>query len=187
MSTTDAPRRVREIAVATDFSETAESAAAVAREYARAFGARVHLLHVTWAGEEQPRRRLTEMAADFGPEVGVVTALEFGSPAAHIVDYARRHGIDLIVLGTHGRTGISRALVGSVAERVVRTAPCPVLTVSRAVEPAVASETEATAPALPHCLICVTPSEDLICPPCRARVRGEALERKQREERAGRQ
>ena len=51
------------------------------------------------------------------------------SAAAAIVDYAQRSSIDLIVLGTHGRSGMSQLLVGSVAERVVRTAPCPVLTV----------------------------------------------------------
>jgi len=50
-------------------------------------------------------------------------------PAEAIVDYARQAEIDLIIMGTHGRTGMSQLLVGSVAERVVRTAPCPVLTV----------------------------------------------------------
>ena len=56
----------------------------------------------------------------------MVTAI---SPAAAIVDYARREQIDLIVMGTHGRGGVAHLLMGSVAERVVRTAPCPVLTV----------------------------------------------------------
>jgi nucleotide-binding universal stress UspA family protein len=51
------------------------------------------------------------------------------SPAEEIADYARDASIELIVVGTHGRTGVSHLLVGSVAERVVRTAPCPVLTV----------------------------------------------------------
>ena len=51
------------------------------------------------------------------------------SPATEIVNYARRNGIDLIVMGTHGRGAIAHLLMGSVAERVVRTAPCPVLTV----------------------------------------------------------
>ncbi len=52
-----------------------------------------------------------------------------GAPAQAIVELARAKGVDLIALGTHGRTGFSHALLGSVAERVVRTAPCPVLTV----------------------------------------------------------
>jgi nucleotide-binding universal stress UspA family protein len=52
-----------------------------------------------------------------------------GNPVHVITDTAKNDGYDLIVLGTHGRTGLSRALIGSVAERVVRHAPCPVLTV----------------------------------------------------------
>ena len=51
------------------------------------------------------------------------------SPAIEIVDYARKNGIDLIVMGTHGRGAIAHFFMGSVAERVVRMAPCPVLTV----------------------------------------------------------
>ena len=175
---------VRQILLATDFSDASEHAAAVAREYARAFGARLHVLHVAWAGDEQAGRLLRGMQEDFAPEVAVTTAIEFGNPAARIVDYARRHGVDLIVVGTHGRTGVSRALLGSVAERVVRTAPCPVLAVPQAAP--VAAGPEAPAPELRRCLVCASPSDDLICAACRARIRGEALERKQREERAGR-
>lgn len=52
-----------------------------------------------------------------------------GPAASEIVEYARTHGMDLIVMGTHGRRGLSHLLMGSVAERVLRTAPCPVLTV----------------------------------------------------------
>lgn len=52
-----------------------------------------------------------------------------GSAAGEIVEYARAHAFDLIVMGTHGRRGLSHLLMGSVAERVLRTAPCPVLTV----------------------------------------------------------
>jgi hypothetical protein len=82
-------------------------------------------------------------------------------------------------------------LLGSVAERVVRTAPCPVLTVpggSPALSGAapVSPEQPAAAPPLRRCLVCGASSDDLICTSCRARIRGEALDRKQREERAGR-
>jgi nucleotide-binding universal stress UspA family protein len=52
-----------------------------------------------------------------------------GSPAYAIVDYAREYDIDLIVMGTHGRGALAQLMMGSVAERVVRIAPCPVLTV----------------------------------------------------------
>jgi nucleotide-binding universal stress UspA family protein len=61
------------------------------------------------------------------PSVAATTAI--GEPAVEIVGYAKEHGIDLLVLGTHGRTGLEHALMGSVAERVVRRARCPVLTV----------------------------------------------------------
>jgi nucleotide-binding universal stress UspA family protein len=59
----------------------------------------------------------------------VVRELRKGSPFLEIVRYAKDKNIDLIVLGTHGRSGLSHVLLGSVAERVVRKAPCPVLTV----------------------------------------------------------
>jgi nucleotide-binding universal stress UspA family protein len=178
---------VREILLATDFSEPSRAAARVAVDYARRFGARLHLLHVVWpATDPTPRPALERLAEDLGREVPVVTAVVAGLPVAEeIVRYARTHGIDLIVVGTHGRTGPSRLLLGSVAERVVRTAPCPVLAV-----PAVAEREAEPAPepavAPSRCLVCAQPSPDLICEPCRARIRGEALERKQREERAGR-
>jgi len=60
---------------------------------------------------------------------GATGEVLFGSGARCIVDYATEHDIDLIVMGTHGRTGMSHLLMGSVAERVVRTAPCAVMTV----------------------------------------------------------
>jgi nucleotide-binding universal stress UspA family protein len=55
--------------------------------------------------------------------------ISFGVPFVEIIRAARDYGVDLIVMGTHGRTGVSHILIGSVAERVVRKAPCPVLTV----------------------------------------------------------
>lgn len=178
---------VKEILFATDFSESSDAAARVAREYARQFGARLHALHVVWpAADTTESPLLSKLAEELGAEVPVVAAVESGAPAGRIVHYAERHGIDLIVLGTHGRTGMTRALLGSVAERVVRTAPCPVLTVPRELR-ATVPQREAEPPAsLRRCLVCATPSEDLICETCRARIRGEALDRKLKEERAGR-
>jgi universal stress protein A len=175
---------MRQILFATDFSPCSEEARHIARDYAWQLGARIHLLHVVWpTADPTPQPRLQALAAEFGSDVPVVTAVESGIPVAErIVDYAERHAIDLIVMGTHGRTGFSRVLTGSVAERVVRTAPCPVLTVpcrSRR------GTVEAPPKALPpyHCPVCARPSEDLICELCRARIRGEALEHKRREER----
>lgn len=65
----------------------------------------------------------------FGGRVPCVCEVLVGSPWFEICEYARRHEIDMIVLATHGNTGLRHALIGSVAERVVRCAPCPVLTV----------------------------------------------------------
>lgn len=61
--------------------------------------------------------------------VRVLRSTRYGNPVREICSYARKHSIDLLVLGTHGRTGLSQMLLGSVAERVVRISPCPVLTV----------------------------------------------------------
>ena len=180
------PRPVREILVATDFSGSAVAAADVAVGYARRFGARLHLLHV-WQTpiSSGPRTALEQLASALGPDVPIVTAVETGSPAVSILHYARDHEIDLIVVGTHGRTGFSRALIGSVAESVVRSAPCPVLAVRGGV-PAGAIEEKPEPPAPRRCVSCALPSEDLICAACRARIRGEALLKKETEERAAR-
>lgn len=180
----------RAIVCATDFSESSEAAVRVAYDYARQFGVPLHLLHVAWpAGDPHAAEALARQATALGGEVRVVTATEVGMPAAPvIVRYAQQHGADLLVMGTHGRTGVSRALIGSVAERVVRTAPCPVLTVRREPAAAVAPGAAAAAPGgeVRRCLVCAKPSEDLVCEPCRAHIRGEEIERKRREERSGR-
>ncbi|MBI4592583.1 MAG: universal stress protein [Candidatus Rokubacteria bacterium] len=174
-----------EILVAVDFSPCSERALEVARDYAGRLGARLHILHVVWPGiDPGPDARLERLAADSQASIPVVPAVASGVPAVQIVRYARRHPIDLIVVGTHGRTGLSRVLLGSVAERVVRTAPCPVLTVPPA--DTIGRAEAVPAPEPGRCVACAQPSEDLICDLCRARIRGEALERKQREERPGR-
>jgi nucleotide-binding universal stress UspA family protein len=71
--------------------------------------------------------------------------LASNAPATAIVEYANEEGVDLIVLGTHGRGAVAHLLVGSVAERVVRTAPCPVLTVRHPEHEFVVTE-----PSAPH-------------------------------------
>jgi len=183
-----------QILVATDFSDGAETAFDVAVQYARALHARLHLFHVFWAGEVEVTQLLADAAARAGPDVSVTVAGAGGDPAEQILLYATGHSIDLIVVGTHGRTGASRVLLGSVAERVVRGARCPVLVVPASAgrvtiaAPGMTTATEETHGTTPErpCLVCANPSRDLICEPCRARIRGEALEHKQREERAGR-
>lgn len=114
-----------------------------------------------------------------------------GWAGRNIVDYAREKRIDLIVLGTHGRTGITHAILGSVAETVVRLAPCLVLTVPASIraEPSAAPAAQPVAAVSPQpCLVCGgNPGEDLICESCRTRIRGEAVEQKRAAERPGHQ
>jgi nucleotide-binding universal stress UspA family protein len=134
---------LKNVLVATDFSPASDAALAYARALARTFGASLHLLHVAENQFLRPAaadpatiktaqlRSLNErLTAADRDRLGAVAVLEVSdTPADAIVEYARRATIDLAVIGTHGRSGMSQILVGSVAERVVRTAPCPVLTV----------------------------------------------------------
>ena len=140
------------ILVPTDFSEPSEAALDYARVLAGKFGASLHLLHVfdapLAAGAVSPEGFIAEspevharlfedartrlqrrITATDRNQYGAKTEIVTGSSPESIVNYARERGIDLIVMGTHGRTGIAHVLLGSVAERLVRTAPCPVLTV----------------------------------------------------------
>jgi len=178
---------VREILFPTDFSDASAAAGRTAAGFARHFGARLHVLHVVPAGfaAEPPRAAVDATIAALGPDLSATPVVEAGLATSVIIAYARGHHIDLIVMGTHGRTGFSHVLLGSVAEAVVRRAPCLVLTV-----PAVLGAPAAPAAVLPaasgHCIVCAQASPDLVCGDCRARIRGEALERKWNEERAGR-
>ena len=143
---------LKNILVATDFSEASDAALTYGRTMARTFGATLHVLHVAdnvylraFGAEayvpavpdlqtevnEAARKQLDELLIDSdgsGPVTRKVLRTS-NAPAAVITDYAASERIDLIVVGTHGRGGVAHLLMGSVAERVVRTAPCPVLTV----------------------------------------------------------
>ena len=131
----------------TDFSEHSRYAFRLACSLARDHGARLVVVHVVMtlgpelvpAGEAvtqlQPEGYQQKLWDDLhqvqspDPSVPVEYRLAEGEPAEEIVRLAKETGCDLIVLGTHGRTGLERLLMGSVAEQVVRKAPCPVLTV----------------------------------------------------------
>lgn len=179
----------RDIVFATDFSSCSAAAAIVAAEYAAALNARLHILHVTLPGVGKKQRdSLKDLEGAVATSVPVVTAVESGSPAAQIVRYAEQCRADLIVLGTHGRTGVSRAILGSVAERVVRTASCPVLAVPlRTRGPAVSrEEVPLPAPVRRACIVCGRTSDDLICEACRDRIRAESLDQKLASMREGR-
>ena len=182
---------VSDVLVATDFSPGAEAAAHAALDYARALGSRLHVLHVApgiRAGEAAAEKlaRLTRELEG----VSVVAQVASGRPADRILHYAATHQVGLVVLGRHGRTGFTDALLGSVAEEVARRAPCPVVTVpcpeARAAlsPPAATARASGTARPARKCLVCATASEDLICDACRARIRGQALQQRWEEERA---
>jgi len=140
----------RNILVPTDGSRGSATAAGHAIDLASQYDATVHALHVvddggiTTIGRQDIQRhlrergeRLVEAVHDRAEKRGVdcETAVVSGSPPERIVQYAREEDVDLVVVGTHGRTGLRRYLLGSVAERVVRTAPVPVLTLSPEVTP----------------------------------------------------
>ena len=134
---------IQRILLPTDFSATSYAALRHAITMAQAFGARLYLLHVPGdtgehfeanfpigqfedLAQEQLRMFLSpDEIAQLTPEY----ALRIGAPADEIVQYAQARDIDLIVMGTHGRSGVAHLLMGSVAEQVVRIAPCPVLLV----------------------------------------------------------
>lgn len=137
---------IERILLPTDFSECSERARLYACELAKRFGSEIHLFHVvpptvlpgyagpvpeTFANPEDAARETLDQwyIPAFSEAKGVVRAISLGTPFVEIVRYARNQNIDLIVMGTHGRSGVAHALIGSVTERVVRKAPCPVLTV----------------------------------------------------------
>jgi nucleotide-binding universal stress UspA family protein len=142
---------LKHVLVATDFSEASDAALEYGRQFARMFGATLHVMHVVenvmarFAADAYPvlLPDLQREVEDSGEKrlMGVLTSEDHGqlhatpvvrtstSPAAAIVEYSKEAGIDLIIMGTHGRGAVAKLLMGSVAERVVRTAACPVLTV----------------------------------------------------------
>ena len=140
------------VLVATDFGEASGTALTYGRELARRFGATLHVVHVV----DNAATRI-DLAAGMPADVGQIQAefeararrdlgallneddqrtlrartvlLTSSNPDRMIVAYAADHHVDLIVMGTHGRGSVAHLFMGSVAERVVRRAPCPVLTV----------------------------------------------------------
>jgi universal stress protein A len=120
----------------TDFSERSGYAFQLACSLARDGGARLIVLHVMPVPLVQEKRGYREeMTGELNrlgapdAQVRVEHRLEEGDPATQILRVAQETGCDLIAMGSHGRTGLDRLLIGSVAEQVLRRAPCPVLTV----------------------------------------------------------
>lgn len=140
---------LRRIMVPLDFSEPSHQALRYARGFAEQFGASLTLLHViepmVYPAElgyvpivpddleekrmEDLKARLKALAQDLGTSSKVETFLRIGRSWREICDAAKADNTDLIIIATHGYTGLKHALLGSTAERVVRHAPCPVLIV----------------------------------------------------------
>src|SRR5215470_8271457 len=149
---------VRMLVFPTDFSDCSRHAGRRAADVARHFGARLHVLHVDPpVTAPTPPSRVAAAAAELGDDLNVTAATTTGGPAHAISAYADRIGADLIVMGTHGRTGVSRALLGSVAEAVVRHSRCPVMTIP-ATETASARAPMAEPAINRHCVVCAKPS-----------------------------
>ena len=133
----------------TDFSESAENASRYALSLAKKYGSKVYVIHVI-----EPFTYTTEFGLDFSAQLkemeasarrllddivasikktnlDVESVLITGEPFVEIIKYARKEQVDLIVMATHGRSGIEHMLMGSVAEKVVRKSPCPVLTIKK--------------------------------------------------------
>jgi universal stress protein A len=139
-------QKIKTILHPTDFSPNADQALPLAYALARDYRARLILLHVATAptvvthaellpvlemNQEEFKAQLRQRAASHA-DVHPDFRLEHGDPTAEVLRVAQEVQADLIVMGTHGRTGIGRLLMGSVAEHVLREAPCPVVIVKTA-------------------------------------------------------
>ncbi len=142
---------IKSILAPTDFSEHSQQAVAFACGLAERLGSSLHLLHVLseilpagpdpllmpvmpasfyQENEDRAGETLAKLLDPaWGKPTSVTNVVRWGSPVESIVSYALDHKIELIVIATHGRTGLSHVLLGSVAERIVREAHCPVLTI----------------------------------------------------------
>jgi nucleotide-binding universal stress UspA family protein len=144
---------VDSILVPTDYSSFSCEAFPWAAMFAAKFRAKIILLHVLppanaewmtalpgnpWESileredESMIEQFNASMSADFKPSLEIETCVSIGNAGSEIIEMAKRKAASIIVMGTHGRTGLSHVFIGSVAEKVVRNAPCPVFTVKPA-------------------------------------------------------
>jgi len=139
-------KKIEKILAPTDLSELSCLGVSYALELARGWGASVTVYHVADAAElanykarsldglierhqQSLSQFLNEHFAELLASVAVANKVEIGTPASNIVAEAEKSGYDLIVMSTHGRTGIAHMLIGSVTEQVLRNATCPVFSV----------------------------------------------------------
>jgi len=142
--------KLAKILYPTDFSDLSLVALKYAKSFAKQYNAQLHCISVVDEGYQywlalgpdgvpmtvdveqliaSHQKKMEEFAKEHLSDVDkLITKVIAGKPFVEIVEYAKEQAIDMIVLATHGRSGLSHILLGSVAERVVRKAPCPVLT-----------------------------------------------------------
>jgi nucleotide-binding universal stress UspA family protein len=132
---------LKKILAPTDFSDLSVRGVRYACQLAKAVGAEVTIFHVVIVDEsginkremEENKQRLEEFVvknvADIGANLRIRKVVDAGQPYGAIVDCAENERIDLIVMSSHGRSGLSRMLIGSVTDKVLRAASCPVLVV----------------------------------------------------------
>lgn len=141
---------IKKILIPTDFSEISAQAFGYAEDLARQFGAEIHLLHVLEKNppillirtfdlttesalqkiEDDAKNLLNEFKGKFSKDVNVKEVLLRGNDFEEIINYSEKNDIDLIVIATHGRTGLLHTLLGSVAEKVIRFSKIPVLVIT---------------------------------------------------------
>jgi universal stress protein A len=152
---------IKSILFPTDFSKYNDAALHYAERLAVESGATLHLLHAhdtrdlgaalgdaafvyatQWEEEKLRAERRLARLTPLDPAVKCEHHLLVGIPDSEIVNFAKENNIDLIVMASHGRSGLSRLIMGSVAEAVMRSAPCPVLVVKQPVAEEIQSENE---------------------------------------------
>jgi len=141
--------QIKRILAPVDFSDTSKLAMKYAAEFAHKFKAELHVIHVVEpvvyatepfapinmgdiqaAQEKMAREEIAKWRRSFIPdEIKTTENVLLGKAFSEIIGYAQKQKIDIIIIGTHGRGGLDHFLLGSTAEKVVRKAPCPVLTV----------------------------------------------------------
>ncbi|MBI3594246.1 MAG: universal stress protein [Nitrospirae bacterium] len=209
--------RIKKIVLPFDFSDCSRQALNYAVSFARVFEAKIFLLHVVALSPYVPeisislegdqlglKKKLSEMVnreVSLIKEMGIESEgyCVIGEPTLEIVNFAEEQFADLIMMGTHGRTGFTHILLGSTTERVIERAPCPVLTLKVKREAPLKSEMQTTSlsgnekshipPAENRnsgsCRVCSEPAQDIICDKCKVRIQAEAFEQKSKVERAG--
>jgi nucleotide-binding universal stress UspA family protein len=203
---------IKTILVPTDFSDCSQEAMDYATSLAQGFHARIIFLHVmeppvygldfTLTPYEVPAEMKQKLKDSIKRSVEETKKLNvdaegyfvLGVPYAEIVKAAKKHEADLIVMGTHGRTGLSHFWIGSTAERVIQNAGCPVLTVKETTKQTLLEIEEQARSVLKDlpidrsatfCHMCGQPSKDIICEACKIRVQAEAVGKKRRIEKEG--